>query len=322
MNIIPWDGQPISAPGIYSGVHIDDYHHQLTVAPSISSGGLRAIETESCAHYFATSYLNPQRIEQPESEALIVGRAVHHLFGGEPQFWRHFAVEPETYPDTKTGEPKPWNNNATFCREWRGSVTDERRSILKRGNLDTIRAMADSVAKHPAVAEGILKGEIERSIVWQDQKTGVWLKSRPDVIPVDCDMIVDLKTCVAADHHSCCKALTERGYHMQLALAFEGIKATTGRTITDFVLVFVEKTPPYAVAVKMVDFTDIEYGRRQLRRALDKFAHCLETGVWPAYEDEDVPVQLQSFYRKRLAEDAERKLLPELDREPQMEAAE
>lgn len=320
MRVTPWNGQPISAPGIYSHVPMDSYHGQLTVTPSISSGGLRTIENESCLHYFAKSYLNPDRAPQPESEALIFGRATHHLFGGEAQFREHFAEQPETYVNEKD-EEKPWNNNAGVCRRWRTIQREAGRSILTSAQLEHIRGMAASLGRHPAVREGILKGEVERSLVWRDHVTGVWLKARPDVIPVDSNMVVDLKTARQADHHSCCKAVTEHGYHMQLALIFEGMLALTGRRITDFFLVFVEKTPPYAVSVKIVDWTDIEYGRRQVRRAINQFARCLETGEWPSYEDEDVPVSLQAFYRKRLSDEAERDLLPTII-EPVLEAAE
>lgn len=31
-----WDGKPISEPGIYRKIPMDDYHDQLTVGPSIS----------------------------------------------------------------------------------------------------------------------------------------------------------------------------------------------------------------------------------------------------------------------------------------------
>lgn len=324
MKVIRWNGEPISEPGIYAGVPMKAYHGQLTVTPSISSGGLRKIENESCAHYFAESYLNPDRVERADSEALIFGRATHHLFGGEDRFFEHFALQPATYPDSKTGEDKPWHGGAKFCKQWAQVQRENDRTVVTEAQLQHIRGMAASLDRHPAIEAGLLKGEVERSIVWRDAKTGVWLKARPDVIPLDCDMIVDLKTCAAADHHSVCRAITEHGYHMQLALAYEGLLAVTGRRLTDFILVFVEKTPPYAVSVKAVDTIDIEYGRRQLRRAIDKFARCLELNEWPAYEDEDIPATLQPHYRKRLADEAEQQLLPAVDEadEPQMEPAE
>ena len=42
MIVTPYDGQPITTPGIYSGVSMDRYHGpDLCAGPSISSSGLR-----------------------------------------------------------------------------------------------------------------------------------------------------------------------------------------------------------------------------------------------------------------------------------------
>lgn len=335
MNVIPWGGKPISAPGIYSGVPMADYHEQLTVGPSISSGGLRTIENRSCAHYFVDSYLNPDREPRTDTSAFAMGRAVHELAGGEPGFWRRYALRPERYPPakhdhaknlwwraTKEDQGNAWSANADWCRAWTQVAEGLGWTVLTEAQLLDIRGMCGSLERHPAVSEGILHGLVEHSLVWRDEQTGVWLKARPDVIPVDCDMVVDLKTCASADHQSCCRAITDHGYHMQLALVYEGLVALTGRRITDFILVFVEKSPPYAVGVKLLDFTDVEYGRRQLRRAIDRFARCVELNEWPAYDDEDVPATLLPFYRKRLADEAEQRLLPALDPIQAPEAAE
>jgi hypothetical protein len=322
VKVTPWSGEPISEPGVYSGVPMAIYHEQLTVAPSVSSGGLRTIENRSCAHYFVDSYLNPDRAPREDTDAFAMGRAVHELAGGEAGFWSRYALRPDTYEDEKGGE-KPWSGNANACKAWLAAQKLAGRAILTKAQLADIRGMCAALERHPAVGEGILHGLVEHSLVWRDQATGVWLKARPDVIPVDCDMVVDLKTCVSADHQSCCRAITDHGYHMQLALVYEGLVALTGRRVTDFVLVFVEKSPPYAVGVKLLDFTDLEYGRRQLRRSIDKFARCVERAEWPTYEDEDVPATLLPFYRKRLADEAEQRLLPTLEPLPeQLEPAE
>lgn len=318
LNVIRWDGKPISKPGIYSGVPMEAYHADLCDAPSVSSGGLRTIESKSCAHYFATSYLNPEPYLPDSSDALSWGRAVHHLFGGEDHFHRYFAVRPAKLNGTA------WQGNRTECKDWLKAVAAEGKEVVTEAQVEHIKGMAHSLARHPAVRAGILNGEVERSLVWRDPITGVWLKARPDVLHTDSEVIADLKTCAGADHHSVCNSITSYGYHMQLALAGEGMRVLTGRRITDYVLVFVEKLPPYAVTVKTVDLTDIEYGRRQLRRAIDRFARCVETGDWPGYEDEDQPATLQPYYRKRLADEAERRELPELEYEPfpDMEPAE
>ncbi len=284
---------------------MEQYHRQLTVTPSLSSSGGRKIDDESPAHFFAGSYLNPDAEPYKSSEAYIFGKAAHHLYTGEANFNEHFIEQLDKAPDGRD-----WHHANLSCKKWLGEQALAGREVLKPSSIVHIGGMAHSLAAHPAVQEGLLNGLVEHSIVWKDKVTGVWLKARPDNIPLESDMVADIKTTTDASHHACMRSMTDYGYHCQLAFIHEGILATTGRTMSDYFLVFVEKSPPYAVAVKLVDWTAIEYGRRQMRRAINRFADCLEKGEWPAYEDDDRPLGLMPWRAKQLADEAEAKTLP------------
>ena len=94
MQILSWDGKQISTPGLYADIPIAVYHSDCCIGPSISSSGLRTIFYYSPQHYWAQSYLNPQRKEEDPTKALIFGRAAHHLLLGEKEFHKHFAIRP------------------------------------------------------------------------------------------------------------------------------------------------------------------------------------------------------------------------------------
>ncbi len=299
----PWEGQPISVPGIYSGVPIKVYHGpDLCDGPSISSSGLRTIENESAAHYWCRSYYNPDREPEEPSDALDFGRAAHVLLLGESGFREQFAIRPKQWKD--------WRTDA--AQQWRRDMREAGRTVLTLDQVEVIKRISASLARHPVIQGGLLNGEIEQTIVWKDAATGIWLKARPDALPRD-RCLVDLKTCAAADRQSIARSVADHGYHMQLALAGMGVEAVTGEAPgnDDYVLVFVEKAPPYAVNIKPVDAEAIWYGRRQLRRAIDTFARCMESGEWAAYEDDLSPVYLPAFYQKRLEQEAEDGRLPE-----------
>lgn len=324
MDVIKWDGNPISKAGIYSHIPMLAYHQQLTVGPSISSSGLRTIESKTPRHYFEDSYLNPGDPEDQEDEeeakmskAFIFGRAVHHLFGGEKDFYRNFAVRPVNYPNDNT---KKWNANSNDCKAWLAERALEGRDVLSPAEMVHIRRMARALAETEEAQAGMLYGLVEHSIIWQDQITGVWLKARPDVIPQDSAMVVDIKTTTDASWEACSRAVTDHGYHMQLALVDMGMRATANEPLTDYFLAWLEKGKPYCAAVRPIDNIDIDYGRRQLRRAIDDFARCLETGVWHGYEDTSRPVTLTGWVRKRLNDEAENKTLPPADGWPAHEA--
>jgi hypothetical protein len=272
MQIIKWDGKPISQPGIYSGVPIDVYHGaSLCDAPSISSSGLRKISNDSPAHYWCESPYNPDRAEQKETDALTFGRAAHHLLLGEDDFATHYIVRPDKWDSWRTKEAK----------EWKSAQEAEGRTVLLSNQLDTIRGIARSLANHPLIEAGILNGLIEHTIVWRCKDTGVWLKVRPDAIPNDAGDFADLKTTNSVQTLDLARTIADYGYHQQAALIAGGWHALTKRDIESFSFVFVEKTPPYCTRVVTLKDDDLARGERQNFQAIKTFAKCLGTGEWP-----------------------------------------
>lgn len=295
MNVIPWDGKSISAPGIYSGVPMSVYHSaDLCVGPSISSSGLRTIfdPAQGPMAYWVYSPLNPLRQEKPDSEAFILGRAAHHLFLGEADFGRHFTGEPETYPDAKTGEMKPWNNNSNFAKEWHAHVASEGLTVLTRKQLDQIKGMAgvlpwqngledSGLANNALVRAGALKGLIEHSIIAQDEETGVWLKSRPDVIPTGSLEFNDFKTSGDVSDDAIRKTLDSYRYDMQADLASVCLEQAAGQPFESHAFIFASKTVPHATNVAELDAADLEEAAKDNRTALRTFARCIDAGRWP-----------------------------------------
>lgn len=271
MNIILFDGGKITKPGIYSGVPIETYHGDICEGPSISSSGLRTIETKSPAHYWCTSALNPERVPQEPNEAFDLGKAAHTLLLSEGGFAEQFVVSP--YDDFRT----------KAAQQWRDEVRSFGRVVITEKMLDQIRGMAKSLSQTPEIAAGLFDGLVEHSIFWQDTRTGIWLKSRPDVIPRADAVLVDLKTTTDASPRAVDRTVADYRYDVQGWLAAEGMRQVAGITVTEFLLVFVEKTPPYAVTITMVDPGFMELAGRHTRRALDTFAACLKSGEWPSY---------------------------------------
>lgn len=271
LSFVKWDGKPICAAGAYEDVPMDAYHGQLTVAPSISSSGLRTIWNQSPAHYFLESYLNEAREPPPERPHFSLGRAAHHLlFLGRKGFDAEFVVRPEKWSDWRTKEAK----------EWRADQIEAGMTIITDAELGHITGMARSLAKHPLVKAGILDGAVERSMVFQHH-TGVWLKSRPDCIPNDSGDTADLKTVTSVSADSLRRSLRDYGYHVQAALAGMAMKATLDIEMTSFSLVWVEKTPPYCCRVTAFTPEDLLRGQMQVDVAARIFGECLTSGDWP-----------------------------------------
>lgn len=316
-EVFEYDGKPISKPGIWKNVPMADYHGQLTVGPSISSSGLRTIFNRSLAHYYAGSYLNPNRVEQADSEAFLIGRCGHFLLLGEANFRQHFCVQPEAYPDPKTGEDKPWNNNATFCRNWKAVAACEGLSVVTPSQIEIVRGIAKSLQANPLVQAGILNGLVEHSMVWQDEETGVWQKARPDCIPTsDLDM-ADLKIVADVSDDAIERSIGDYGYHQQAALVGEACRKLLGREMSSFSLVCAEKAAPNCVQIRSLskdayllndasapEPSDLEIGEIQNRAALRLFAMALESGNWPGPggdQSDAKTVRMKPFARSRIS---------------------
>lgn len=297
---IEWDGKPIGKPGIYVNVPMSAYHSNLCIGPSVSSSGLRKLESKSPAHYFVNSYLNPDRIEEGDNEAFRFGRAAHWLLLGEVEFNRNFVIRPDVWDSYRSKDAKAWRDDA---------IAEGLTPLIPK-ELDAIKGIAMSLDRHPH-AKHLLRGKIERSIVFQDKTTGIWLKSRPDAIPSD-EMIGDLKTTTDASTAAALRSIEQHDYAMQGALVAWAMKEVAGIDISTFALVFVEKTPPYAVNVIDVDREWLWYARQQLRHAINTFAECVRTGDWHSYVGEPV-AYIPDRLRKRLDMEMDTGLLPRED---------
>jgi len=311
MNVIPWNGEQITAPGIYSGIPLDSYHGgEICDGPSISSSGLRTIFSESAAHYWAQSPYNADRDEEPEqSKALIMGRAAHHLLLGQPFFTKEFTVRPEEL----AGEP--WQGNRKACKIWLEAQAQDGLTVLLPEQFKAVSRMAKALDAEPIVQAGILRGKLEHSMFAKHQETGIWLKARPDAIPTDAADFADYKTTSDVHLDAVRRTIHDWSYHMQGGLIGMVWKLITGTDMTSFNLVFQETKSPFSVRIVALtnqDYIDDETGVVKpslLKRGVDEceaaiklFAKGMQTGEWlgPAGKQNDVqPVGISTYAERQ-----------------------
>ena len=272
IEAIKWDGKPVAQNSFLENVPMAAYHGQLTIDPSVSSSGLRKIWDQSPAHYYAESYLNPN-VKRQDKPEFAFGRAAHKLLiEGRAGFEDEYAIRPEEWSD--------WRSKASQI--WRDEQIAQGKTVITPEELYAIGEMATSLGAHPLVKAGLLDGMIERSLVWKDRETGIWLKARPDAIPGDCKDLSDLKTTGSVSDDDVQRSITSFGYNIQAAVACEGVKQVLGLDVETFTLVFVEKTAPYAVRVITLPEQDIIRGSLQMAWSARTFARCVKTNTWPA----------------------------------------
>lgn len=289
---IPDDGQ-VTGDGLYR-MSMDLYHSQrVCPGPSISSSGIRKLVNESPWHFWMAWEGNPSRYPPKEpGKGLILGKAAHSLLLGDEVFDEHFVFVPkdaprqpttqqlEAYADGRASETG--KRSVEFWRDFNERAA--KRHLLTEDQVETIFRIRDNLLRCPEAVMGLTGGNTEVSMIWQDQITGVWLKSRPDVIPDNGFDFADLKTFApqkADIRRAVQAAITDHGYHMQMALAVMGAEAVMGLSAKECVLIMCQTTEPYTVSPVRLDEDALYWGRVQVRHGIDTFARCLDRGEWP-----------------------------------------
>lgn len=276
----------INTPGVYD-IPMVVYHSDCCAGPSVSASSLWGL-LECPAKYWDASYLNPARVPDETTPALDVGRAAHCLVLGEPEFNASFVVCPHDNLAKNPG--KQWND------EWKARVADgsETRTLIR--DFDTIRQIAAAQLRAPQVARAFRNGMPERSLIWRDEETGVWLKSRPDWLPDDPaqGFLIDYKTARSIRPKKLGYDAFGYGYHVQAAMQFDAVWHVLGIKPLGIAHVVQEKESPYLAELRMFDARQLDHGRRAYRRALRLFKQCWQASqagkpvrsAWPGYTDE------------------------------------
>jgi len=288
----------ITARGVYE-ISFEQYLGDTCDGVSISAHGLAHFLTRdeggtaTPAHWWAHSVYNPKREPEVSTPALNIGRAAHALVLGEPEFNRCFAVLP--FDSLRTNEAKAWKEK----------IESEGRTMVRDTELAMIQRMAAAVKKSPQVARAFAAGKAEQSLIWRDEATGVWVKSRPDWLPDDPTqrLILDFKAHADIAPDKFARDAFAFNYHLQAAMQRQAVREVMGVEPIGVGHVVQEKEPPFLAELRMFRPTALDYGQRLFRRALDRFAECWQKQRWPGYTTEASYIEEPYTVAKRIEND-------------------
>lgn len=231
----------IAEPGVYPDIPNDAYHADPVAGGSLSSSGARALLGPSCP----AKYDWTRRHGQDHRAHWDIGHAAHKLVLG-------------TGPDLVVVDAKDWRTNA--AKQARDAAYADGAVPLLVADHHKVTAMADALRAHP-VASMLFdpeRGRPEQTLVWRDERTGVWCRARldwlPEALPGQRLIVPDYKTTFSADPDNLSKAVAQHGYDVQDWWYQAGCKALgVADADTAFVFVCQEKDPPYLVTIVELD---------------------------------------------------------------------
>lgn len=258
--------------------------------PAVGSSALRVLINQSPAHYL-------WNLEHPTetTPAQAFGSAIHQAALEPKLFKEQCKVAPIFEGKTKKGEITT-NPNAIEVREKRDEwyLENHGKTILTQDNFDIVQGILNSLSDHKQAAKLMSSGRAEESLFWMDPESGIHCKARPDFIR-DGHILLDLKSTEDASYHSFQKDIVKFGYHIQAAMYLDAASAVFSGLYDTFIIIAVEKSPPYAVNVFQLDETAIREGQEQYYGALKTLKKCRETGIYPAYGNEITPIALPTW---------------------------
>jgi hypothetical protein len=283
----------IRAPGVYE-LDAAEYLADPVLGGSISNSGGRLIIDPGCP----AKYRHAQDSGASKtSDAFDLGHAVHTVALGKGET---IEVRPGEFRDYRT----------KAAREWLASVRARGNTPVTPEQMVQVQAMAEALLADPWAAQLLGQpGKPEQVLVWWDETSGVWRRAMLDWLP-DAPVpgrrlvIVDLKSCeAAAPNEDMSRKIYNFAYHRQAVTQMDGaIALGLAPDGAETVLLFIETSAPYLVTPVRIDTRAQAIGRYENRAALDAFAQCQASGVWPGYVPEGDPIPilaLPAYIEKR-----------------------
>lgn len=217
-------------------------------------------------------YNMSKKIQQIETSAMKFGTAFHT-----------FCLEPDIFLDKYEIEKKFDKRTKLGKEEYNNFVSNNvGKFFISQEDLELIQNMYNSIKLNSDAFGLIKKAQYEQSMFWQDDKTKIMCKSRPDIIRDN--IICDLKTTASAEPYKFKRSIFEYGLDIQAAMMLEGWAHCNPYAINDFAFIAVEKEYPFSCAVYFVGDDILEIGYNKFEKLIEKYKYCKDNDVWPMYE--------------------------------------
>jgi len=251
-------------------VSAEQYHRDPCAEPSLSASLAKILATQSPAHAYA-AHPRLGGAKHAPTASMNRGTLIHSLV---LEAGRGIVVL--DFDSFRTNDAQAARDAVTAA----GGIP-----VLVEAHVEALAA-ATKIRERLDAAGVLLDGRSEEAIEWYD--------ATADGEPVLCrsmldhrsgGVIYDLKTTADASADAFGRSVAKYGYDVQVAAYSRAVAALdpdlAGRV--EFLFVAVELDEPHAVAVYRPAGDVFEIGARRWERALETWAACRRSGIWPDY---------------------------------------
>jgi hypothetical protein len=134
-------------------------------------------------------------------------------------------------------------------------------------------------------------------MIWQEPN-GIWCRACADWLLQDRRIsIYDVKTTTSAHPNAWVNRVSQLGHAFKAAWYSRAAQMVFDTADVRFRFIVQETSPPYALAVYEIDSEDMIQAEQDVGAAINWWAKCLETDIWPGYPPKVMQLPLPGHYR-------------------------
>lgn len=208
-------------------------------------------------------YLFKNGVKKEPTDNLILGSVIHTLILEPQKLESEYLIMPELNLRT--------NADKAVKAELEAEAKATNKTLVKAEIFNQAEAVSKSFLN--SSLSSFLKGEVKAEASFFGEIDGVKVKARPDLILPEQKIIIDFKTTSQVGGGSAdgfAKMAANFSYYIQAALYLE---------ITEykqFYFIVLETTEPYMVGCYKLDSEALEFGKSEIRRAIEIYKNLGE----------------------------------------------
>ena len=216
---------------------------------------------KSPKYYYWNKYL---KTEKEDGRHFAIGSAIHELILEPQLFLSNYIVMPKVDRRTKDGK----------LQYEQFMIEAEGKTMLDTEEMIMITEMVKNATDNKTFMALLENSHRELSAYLTDEKTGLKLKVRPDILPQTKSTIIDIKSCLDSSPKKFKGDVYSYGYSLSAAYYCDLLKRE------NYVFAAIEKSQPYQTSLYALSDEMMEYGRQQYRMGLDLLKWSYDNNFW------------------------------------------